>query len=74
MIFGKEKECFMDNWSKISSAGKMDLLKIMNTLLFHLNIVHIMRHSRVSTYSSTLLHHTVYINRVLVTALTHFDV
>jgi hypothetical protein len=31
------KKCFMDHWSKISSAGKMNLLKVMNTLLFHLN-------------------------------------
>ena len=64
----------MNHWSEISSAGKMDLLKVMNTLLFHLNIVRTMHHSRVSIYSPTLLHHTMYIIRILVTVSTRFDV
>jgi hypothetical protein len=74
LIFGKEKECFVDHWSKTSSSGKMDLLKVMNTLLFHLNAVRTVYHSRVSIYSPTLSRHTFYMNRVLVTASTRFDV
>lgn len=70
----RKKKCFVDHWSKISSAGKLDHLKVKKTLLFHLNIVPTMHHCRVSIYSPSLLHHTMYINRKLVTAPTRFDV